>query len=249
MISINKIRSNLKNAKTSIGTWMQIPSSEIAEILSASRSYDWIVIDMEHGSFTRDQLPNIVRSIENYSVLPFVRLQTNHPYSVKNVVDCGFKGFIVPMIENINQLDKIQDSILYPPKGNRGVGFSRSNQYGVNFKSSIENDIQPFFVAMIETKLGLENLEEILSADYLDAIIIGPYDLSASLGVCGDFESNIFKEAIDNIKSLCYKFETPFGIHLVEPSNLKLKKLIEDGAKFIPFSMDTVMLSSLKPEL
>ena len=138
---------------------------------------------------------------------------------------------------------------MYPPKGKRGVGFSRSNQYGINFTNAIEDVTQPFIVAMIETKLGLQNLEEILTAEYLDAIIVGPYDLSASLGVCGDFESDIFKRAFENIKNLCNKFETPFGIHLVEPSNIKLKKSIENGAKFIAFSMDTVMLYSIKPEL
>ena len=153
------------------------------------------------------------------------------------------------MIEDINQLNKIHDEILYPPNGKRGVGFSRSNQYGINFKNAVEDVNQPFLVAMIETKLGLINLEEILSAKYLDAIIIGPYDLSASLGVCGDFESEIFKDAFMKIRNLCYKFDTPFGIHLVEPSNIKLKKSIENGAKFIAFSMDTVMLYSLKPEL
>ena len=249
MTSIEKIRFSLKNSKTSIGTWMQIPSTEIAEILSASNSYDWIVVDMEHGSFSRSQLPSIVRAIEMYSISPFVRLQTNNLSSVKNVVDCGFKGFIIPMIEDINQLNKIKEAIMYPPKGKRGVGFSTSNQYGINFTNAIEDVTQAFIVAMIETKLGLQNLEEILTAEYLDAIIIGPYDLSASLGVCGDFESDIFKGAFEKIKNLCNKFETPFGIHLVEPSNSKLKKSIEDGAKFIAFSMDTVMLYSIKPEL
>ena len=249
MASIEKIRFSLKNSKTSIGTWMQIPSTEIAEILSASNSYDWIVVDMEHGSFSKSQLPSIVRSIEMNSISPFVRLQTNNLSAVKDVVDCGFKGFIVPMIEDINQLNKIKEAIMYPPKGKRGVGFSRSNQYGINFTNAIEDVTQPFIVAMIETKLGLQNLEEILTAEYLDAIIVGPYDLSASLGVCGDFESDIFKRAFENIKNLCNKFETPFGIHLVEPSNIKLKKSIENGAKFIAFSMDTVMLYSIKPEL
>ncbi len=249
MTSIEKIRSSLKKSKVSIGTWMQIPSPEIAEILSASNSYDWIVVDMEHGSFSRNQLPNIIRAIEMNSTSPFVRLQSNNIEAVKNVIDCGFKGFIVPMIEDINQLNKIHDEILYPPNGKRGVGFSRSNQYGINFKNAVEDVNQPFLVAMIETKLGLINLEEILSAKYLDAIIIGPYDLSASLGVCGDFESHIFRDAFIKIRNLCNKFQTPFGIHLLEPSNTKLKKSIEDGAQFIAFSLDTVMLYSLKPDL
>ena len=77
MSSVDQLRKKIKNSNASIGTWMQIPSSEIAEILSATNSYDWIVVDMEHGTFSRDQLPSIVRSIEINSVLPFVRLQTN----------------------------------------------------------------------------------------------------------------------------------------------------------------------------
>ena len=98
MSSVDQLRKKIKNSNASIGTWMQIPSSEIAEILSATNSYDWIVVDMEHGTFSRDQLPSIVRSIEINSVLPFVRLQTNAVKSAKDVIDSGFQGFIVPMV-------------------------------------------------------------------------------------------------------------------------------------------------------
>ncbi len=246
---INKLRTKLNESKPSIGTWMQIPSAEIAEILSSSKTYDWIVVDMEHGSFSRDQLPSIVRSIEINSVLPFVRLESNDVLAAKNVVDCGFDGFIVPMIENKEQLKSIYELINYPPLGKRGVGFSRSNQYGINFKNKVLKKNRPFLVAMIETKLGLENLEIILKEPYLDAILIGPYDLSASLGVCGNFESRIFIDAYNKIQNLCKDYDVPFGIHLVEPSQEKLKKIIEDGSKFIVFSMDSVMLYSLKPIL
>ena len=96
---------------------MQIPSAEIAEILSSTSSYEWIVVDMEHGSFARDQLPSIVRTISLNSVLPFVRLQSNQPSAVKEIVDCGFQGYIVPMIEESNQLNEIYNAITYPPNG------------------------------------------------------------------------------------------------------------------------------------
>ncbi len=249
MTSIDQLRTKIRKSIASVGTWMQIPSSEIAEILSATNSYDWIVVDMEHGSFSRDQLPSIVRSIETNSVLPFVRLQTNEVRSAKDVVDCGFKGFIVPMIEDKEQLDKIHEAITYPPTGRRGVGFSKSNQYGINFKKNIESSFEPFLVAMIETVKGLGNLEQILSSECLDALIIGPYDLSASLGTCGEFDSPEFKKAYDQIRKLCNKYNVPFGSHLIDPCNLRLKKTIDDGAKFIAFSMDSVMIYASKPNI
>ena len=187
MKSIDQIRNSLKSSEPSIGTWMQIPSAEIAEILSASSSYEWIVVDMEHGSFSREQLPSIIRAISLNSALPFVRLQSNRPSAVKDIVDCGFSGYIVPMIEESTQLEEIYNAIMFPPNGRRGVGFSRSNQYGINFKKEVVSQQRPFLVAMIETKKALLNLGQILNYEFLDAVIVGPYDLSASLGICGNF--------------------------------------------------------------
>ena len=249
MLLIKKLRSSINKSIPSIGTWMQIPSSEIAEILSASLTYEWIVVDMEHGSFSRSQLPSIVRSITLNSVIPFVRLQSREIFSVKEVVDCGFLGYIVPMIETLKQLEDVSNAINYPPFGERGVGFSRSNQYGINFQNAIQEKIRPFLVAMIETYTAVENLEEILSYEYLDAILIGPYDLSASLGICGDFQSEIFISALNKIKNKCKKYNVPFGMHLVEPSKLKLKDLIDEGSTFIAYSMDSVMLTYFTPDL
>ena len=249
MKTINQIRDSLKASKPSIGTWMQIPSSDIAEIFSASQAYEWIVIDMEHGSFSRENLSSIIRAISLNSVLPFVRLQSNSPLSVKNIVDLGFQGFIVPMIEDSKQLDQIYKSVTYPPEGNRGVGFSRSNQYGINFKKEVEGQNRPFLVAMIETKSALSNLEDILKYKNLDAILIGPYDLSASLGICGNFKSEIFQNAFNKIKKHCEVYEIPFGIHIVEPNSLDLKNTIRNGATFVAFSIDSVMLHHLKPDI
>lgn len=245
--SIKELRLSIKDNKPSVGTWMQIPSAEVAEILSSTNYYDWIVIDMEHGSFSRHELPSIIRAIELNKVLPFVRLQSSNYVSLKEIVDCGFSGYIVPMIESPIQLENIYDQITYPPEGKRGVGFSRSNQYGLNFKEKVENQIQPFLVAMIETQNGLENIEKILDYKYLDAVIIGPYDLSASLNICGQFDNEIFLKAVNYIIDECKRKGIPYGTHLIEPCNTKLKEIIKKGSRFIPFSIDTVMLYHNKP--
>ena len=88
------LRSFINNGQTSIGSWMQIPSPEIAEIMSAKKSYDWIVIDMDHESFSKGDLTSIIRAIEAKDVLPFDSLQKSDILSVKNVNDFGFKGFL-----------------------------------------------------------------------------------------------------------------------------------------------------------
>ena len=250
MTTLEELRSRINvEKKPSIGTWMQIPSADIAEILSSSKFYEWIAIDMEHGSFSRQDLTSIVRAITMNSVLPFVRLQTKNIQAVKDIVDFGFYGYIVPMIESSYELKLIKDQILYPPKGKRGVGFSRSNQYGINFESVIKNNTFPYLVGMIETIDGLENLDDILNYEFIDAILVGPYDLSASLGVCGNFESKIFKDAFQKIKETCNKKNIPFGTHIVKPSKEKLKEAINDGSRFIPYSIDSVMLHSFNPKL
>ena len=151
------------------------------------------------------------------------------------------------MIESPIQLENIYSQITYPPIGERGVGFSRSNQYGINFKEKVKNQVKPFLVAMIETQKGLENIEKILDYKNLDAVIIGPYDLSASLNVCGQFDSNKFLKAFDYIIDACKRKGVAYGTHLIEPCNTKLKEIIENGSRFIPFSIDTVMLYQNKP--
>ena len=144
-VSPNELRRSIEASNPTIGTWMQIPSAEIAEILSATESYEWIVVDMEHGSFSRENLPSIIRAFEKYNVLPFVRLKTNEKSSVKDIVDCGFCGYIAPMIGSVSQLKEIYEEFTYPPLGKRGVGFSRSNQYGINFEKKVGNSLMHKF--------------------------------------------------------------------------------------------------------
>ena len=176
--------------------------SDIAEALASTKKYEWIVVDIEHGSHDFKSLTSICRAIELYNVLPFARLRTAEKMSAKEVSEIGFAGYIVPMIENKAQITDIYKSVNYPPKGSRGVGFCRSNQYGENFKLSL-NQESPILVAMIETQKGVENIREILDSGVVDAIMVGPYDLSASYGITGDFENKLFNDKLKEIKDIC----------------------------------------------
>ena len=240
---IKKIRNNLKKKLPSIGTFAQTNSPEVLEILS-SQGYEWIALDLEHGQINLNDLTNLFRAIEVNNCLPLVRLGDNSEYSCKKVMDAGAAGVIIPLTKNAKELKDIINYCIWPPKGKRGVGFSRANQYGKNFKNYSRNLSQnPLIIAMIENKEFVSNIDDIIKINTVDAFFIGPYDLSASLGRPGDFDSKIFKKTLQKILTVCKKNKKPLGIHIVNPNPKELKKKISTGYQFMAFSLDTVFLN------
>tara|TARA_B100001093_G_scaffold420282_1_gene412127 strand:+ start:3020 stop:3793 length:774 start_codon:yes stop_codon:yes gene_type:complete len=241
--AIKAIRKKLKSGDQSIGSWMQLPNSSVAEIMGSS-GYDWVAIDMEHGSMSLNQLPDIFRALELGKTLPLVRISEGKSKDCKQALDAGAGGVIVPMIETASQLENVRDNCCWPPSGKRGVAFHRANLFGGRFKDYEQEAQSPLLVAMIETAQGMENIDKILDVDGLDAIIIGPYDLSASIGKTAEFNSKEFLNALDKINKSAKSKNIPLGIHVVEASRKELKIRIDEGYQFIAFSLDSVMLRS-----
>lgn len=241
---IKLIRKKLACNKPSIGSWMQIPHPSIAEIMGQS-GYDWVAIDMEHGSISPHQLPDLFRALELGDTLPLVRLGQGQPHDCKQALDSGAGGVIVPMVESVEQLTMIRDACFWPPSGKRGVGFSRANLFGKYFENYKEEAQKPFLVAMIEHIRAVDSLPEILTVSGLDAILIGPYDLSASMGITGDFDDPAFKTVIEKIHLLCGEASMPCGFHVVMPDIKDLKRKIKEGYLFLAYSIDAVMLNSI----
>lgn len=239
---LSKIRQSLKSGTPSIGSWIQIPHPSIAEILGSSSSFEWIAIDMEHGNISIDQLPNLCRAIELKDTLPLVRVRDHSVSICRSAMDAGAGGLIIPMIKNSHQLKNIIESSSYPPTGKRGVGYCRANNYGETFDKYLLEAQNPLFIAQIESIEAIENLEDIINTPNLDAIMIGPYDLSASLGKPGDFESKEFKDALSKVSSICLHHGFPKGIHVIKPLKSDLRQAVDEDYSFIAFSMDSVML-------
>ena len=170
---INKIRETLRNGNCSIGSWIQIPHSAIAEILGQA-GYDWVAVDLEHGSISPHELPDLFRALELGNTLPLAIVAQGKLKDCKQALDAGAAGLIIPMIESAKQLKEIINISSWPPAGSRGVAFSRANLFGKNFQNYIEESQSPFIVAMIEHIDALEELDEILKVKGLDAILVGP---------------------------------------------------------------------------
>jgi len=241
--NIKKFRKNLKDGKTLIGGWMQISNSNLAEIMG-DFNYDWIALDMEHGSFSNKELPDLFRAIELKDKLSFARLPSKNLEICCQVLDAGCAGIIIPNIKNSSELISIRNKCYLPPNGNRGVGYSRANLFGKKFAQFKNGKAKPVIVAMIENINSVENLKQILSVKGLDAILIGPYDLSASMNITGKFKHSKFKSTINKIKKLSKDYNIPCGIHVIEPEKKILKEYIKKGFQFLPYGTDTVLLSS-----
>ncbi len=245
---ISAIRKRLHSGEASIGSWMQIPHPSIAEILGRS-SYDWVAVDMEHGTISPHQLPDIFRALELGGTLPLVRLAHGEPRDCKQALDAGAGGVIVPMVESAQQLARVRDACRWPPAGTRGVGFSRANLFGADFEVYSQEAQAPLLVAMIENIRAVEKLEEILPVDGLDAILIGPYDLSASMGLTGRFDASEFISVMSRIRKFCSTLSVPCGVHVVQPDPAQLALKISEGFLFLAYSIDAVFLrvSATKP--
>ncbi len=240
-LAIDVVRDRLRQGGVSIGSWMQIPSPSLAEIMGQA-GYDWVAIDMEHGSIAHDQLPDLFRALELGDTLPLVRLLDGDPKGCKPALDAGAGGVIVPMVESAEQLVAVRDACRWPPAGTRGVGFSRANLFGKHFDGYREEAQAPLLVAMIEHIRAVEDLDAILGVAGLDAILIGPYDLSASMGLTAQFDAPTFRAAMERIRRQCAAQRIPCGVHVVSPDVAELRARISEGYRFIAYSIDAVFL-------
>lgn len=244
LAAIEAIRNRLRGGGVSIGSWMQIPHASVAEIMGQCR-YDWVAVDLEHGSISPHQMPDLFRALELGGALPLARLAHGQPKDCKQALDAGAGGVIVPMLESAEQLIAVRDACRWPPGGSRGVAFSRANLFGKHFDTYRIEAQAPFLVAMIEHVNAVENLDSILAVEGLDAILIGPYDLSASLGLTAEFEHARFKANMACIRETARKAGIPVGLHVVQASVQELDCSLNEGYRFIAYSIDAVMLRTV----
>jgi len=231
----------MKN-KLTVGSWITLAHPAIAEIMS-NAGFDWLAVDVEHSTITIREAEELIRVISLSGVVPLVRLTSNNPEQIKRVMDAGSHGIIVPMVNSPEDAKKAVESVKYPPKGKRGVGLARAQGYGAKFHEYLEwQKDESIVIVQVEHIDAVNNLEEIFSVDGVDGYIIGPYDLSGSMGIPGQFEHVDFLAAMDRVKSVAKKMNVTGGIHVIEPDPEQLKNRIKEGYQFIAYSLDIRML-------
>ena len=240
------MRDTLKNSLTkgqlTIGSWITLAHPAIAEIM-ARAGFDWLTIDLEHSVVTIREAEELIRVISLCGVPALVRLTSNDQNQIKRVMDAGAGGVIVPMVNSKSDAERAVRSVYYPPLGHRGVGLARAQGYGTSFAKYREwLEKEAVVIVQIEHIDAVNNLEAILTVPGVDGYIIGPYDLSASMGIPGEFGDPRLVEAIEKVRTTGIALGKPGGLHVVEPDSTKLREAISKGFRFLAYSLDTRIL-------
>lgn len=236
------LKERINDGDLVIGSWITTPSSAIAEILVAA-GYDWVVVDLEHSTISIEQAGELIRTIDLGGSAPLVRITSNSPDQIKRVMDAGAHGIVVPMVNSAQDARDAVSASRYAPNGIRGVGLARAQGYGSKFSEYLEwQKESAVVIVQIEHKDAINNLEEILAVPGVDGFIIGPYDLSCSMGIPGEFETSEFKNAMARILKIGLAMDCPAGLHIVEPDLSLLDQAISEGYRFLAYSVDIRML-------
>jgi 2-keto-3-deoxy-L-rhamnonate aldolase RhmA len=215
--------------------WQQIPNTTITEILCTNNGFDGVVLDNEHGVYSNENLFQCIQTASLCSKKVFVRLTEPDKTLVRLCLDSGVDGLVFSTIENEDQVKNILDQCLFPDQGGRrGYGLTRDSFWG---ERSRKKDIR--LVAQIETVEGVDWLSgKPCGMSIFDYFLIGPYDLSCSLGEPENFESKAFKSCIKKVENAVGKCK--MGYHIVKDIKEYHNKLKDCG--FLAYSLDTLML-------
>ena len=240
----NDLKLKLKNRELSIGSWISTGNSSVTEIM-AQAGFEWLTIDMEHSAIDISQAQELIRIVELSGIAPLVRVSNNSPEVIKRVMDAGAHGVIVPMVNSKDEAEQAVKSVKYPTAGIRSVGLSRAQKYGfdfVGYKKWLEEG--SIVIVQIEHIQAIKELEAILSTPGVDGSIIGPYDLSGSLGCPGEFDRPEVKAELLKYEEVCNRLNKPMGFHIVQPDPELANKYKLKGYTFLAVGLDTLYLGT-----
>ena len=234
----------IKNELT-IGSWVMIGNSTSVEVMT-SAGFDWLAIDLEHTSIDLENVQNLIQIIQSKKVKALVRVSKNEEVIIKKVLDMGADGIIVPMVCSKDDAIKAINYSKYPPAGKRGVGLTRASGYGLYFEEYKEwVNKELIIIPQIEHIDAVNNIDEILSVEGIDGVMIGPYDLSASLGYPGNFEEKKVRDSIQKVIDSCKAQNISSGFHVVDTDPKSLQIKIDQGFTFLAFGIDYMFMRNL----
>ena len=239
------IRNQLKHAllekKLQCGCWISLGSHTAAEIC-ASAGFDWVLIDTEHAPNDVPQVMHLLQAVAAYPSPVMVRAFWNDTVLIKRLLDMGVQSILIPNVQTVEEAKQAVDAVRYPPRGVRGVSTnSRSNRFGriKDYFKHADNEV--CLMVQLETRKGVENLEQIAAVDGIDGLFIGPQDLAADLGHLGDAGHADVREAMgDAIQRIDKTGKVPGILAFAEAD---AKHWISQGARFVAVTGDQFLLA------
>jgi len=237
---VGLLKKKLADGEVLLGTIVSLPAPEVAELLSLA-GFDWLFVDMEHGALDLVNLQHIVQTAS--PVTPcLIRIPSNEEIWIKKSLDTGAAGIIIPHIKSAEDVKAAVNLSKYPPTGSRSAGIARAHGYGIKFQEYVDHaDEDTVLVFQIENIEAVNNIESIVKVPGIDALLIGPFDLSGSMGKLGKIDDADVRQAIATVRETAIKAGLPLGIFA--PTADIAKPFIADGFQLVVAGTDTLLLA------
>ncbi len=231
------MKNKLKAGDQTVGVWMGIPSPDVTLAL-AQMGFDWFVYDNEHSALNEQITQNLMMVTRGTDIVPLVRVAWNDPVLVKRALDIGAYGVIIPWVNTKEEAIKAVQACKYPPEGIRGVGPRIAAVGDPQYLATANEEV--LVIVQIETEEAIKNIDDIFSVKGIDAYLIGPMDLSTSLGVMGKINDPKVVKAINKIRAAGKKAGVSSGIYSMGLDDAK--KRLRQGFQFISIASDLGLL-------
>jgi 2-dehydro-3-deoxyglucarate aldolase len=237
----NDFRARLKKRELLLGTMLTLPSGAVAEIL-AGLGFDWLFVDGEHGPLETRELAEILQAVAGRCAC-LVRVPEGAEVPIKKALDLGADGVIVPQVNTAEQAAAVVRFARYAPEGTRGVGLARAHGYGQRFGEYLAAaNREVAVVVQAEHASAVDNIEAIVAVPGVDAVLLGPYDLSASLGKMGQVDDPLVVNAIRRVTDACRAAEMPLGYFGVTAA--AVAPYVAEGYTLLVAGVDTLLLGN-----
>ncbi len=232
-------RQRLQAGEVLLSTLVSLPSPEIVELLS-KLNFDWLFIDGEHGPLGTLEMQRMLQAAGDHCAC-LIRVPNNNLVYIKQALDIGAAGIIVPQINNAEEAQAAVHAAKYPTRGYRGVGLARAHEYGISFTDYLAKaDNETCVVIQAETRGAIKHIEEIVAIKDVDAILIGPYDLSANLGYTGEIDHPEVIAAINKVETACKQANVKLGYFGVNSESVLPYK--EKGFTLLTIGVDSLFV-------
>lgn len=232
-------RTRLAAKERLIGTVISLPVPEIAEIC-ADAGFDWLFLDMEHGALQLDDVQRIAQAVGERCPL-LVRVPATERLWITRVLEIGVAGLILPQLSSAGEVARVVSFAKYPPQGTRSVGIGgRAQRYGAAFSEYLSRaNEDAALVVQVEHIDAVRNLNQILNVPGVDAILIGPFDLSASMNLPGSIQDPDVQAAIRTVRESASARGMPHGIF--SPDLEGARRVLDEGYSLVPVASDSSM--------
>ena len=244
MVELQRIKRKIKDGGVLIGTAVTMTDYSISELFGEV-GFDFIWIDSEHSALDKKDVMYHIIAARGTGAATFVRVPWNDPVLVKPILELGPDGIIFPMIRTEEDARLAVKSCTYPPKGIRGFGPARSVRYGLmDGDEYIRGAEQAVWkILQVEQEECVDNLEAIVGVEGVDALMVGPCDLSGSVGLLGQTDHDKVKKLMDRIGEIAVKADIPLGVAMgYQPETIK--EWLDRGASMFMLGVDFFLLTS-----